>query len=143
MKIKLLSESKFNIMQLDPDSDFQVIQKIIYEQTKQEKEKENLINDSEIFHYITNEFKDSGLAYRMAINPLSTKYQKWDIDPSSSETTDFTIVSPKLNPKEPFTVYLETNNHIMIIAIRNKKYGQFTFNTEIDVEEFDNEKDLL
>ena len=143
MKIKLLSESKFNIMQLDPDSDFQVIKKIIYEKKKAEKEKENLINDSEIFHYITNEFKDSGLAYRMAINPLSTKYQKWDVDPSSSETTDFTIVSPKLNPKEPFTVYLETNNHIMIIAIRNKKYGQFTFNTEIDAEEFDNEKDPL
>jgi hypothetical protein len=135
MNIKILSKNKFSIKHLGPDNDFQIIQQIIYEQIKQEKEKEKLIKDSEVFHYITNEFKNSGLAYRIAINPLSKIYQRWDVNPSG--TNDFTIISPKLNPKEPFTVNLEINNYIMILAIRNKKYGQFTFNTEVDVEEFD------
>ena len=140
MKIKLLSESQFNTKYLGPDNNFQIIQQIIYQQTKQEKEKENLIKDSEIFHYIhyiTNEFKDSGLAYRMAINPLSNTYQRWEID--SSGTKGFTIISPKLNPKEPFPLYLEVYNYTMIIAIRNIKYGKFIFNTNIEAEEYDDE----
>jgi hypothetical protein len=138
MKIKILSENKMKIKYIGPDTNFEVIQQIIYEQTKNEK-KENLINNSEIFHYITNEFKDSGLAYRLAINPLSTCYQKWKVEPS--ETKDFTIISPKINPKEPFTIYLKQNNYLMIIAIRNKKYGNFIFNTKIEAKQY--EKDNL
>ena len=71
----------------------------------------------------------------MAINPLSTCYQKWTID--SSDTKDFTIISPKLNPHEPFNIYLPANNYSLIIAIRNKKYGKFIFNTKIDAEEYE------
>ena len=138
MKIKILSENNIRIKYLGPDNNFQVIQQIIYEQTKIEKQKENLINNSEIFHYITNEFKDSGLAYRLAINPLSTCYQKWKID--SSETNDFTIISPKIAPKEPFTIYLKENNYSIILAIRNKKYGQFTFNTKIVAKQYENKE---
>lgn len=135
MKIKILSESQLNIRHLGSDKKFGIIKQIIYEETKTEKEKENLLNDSEVFHFITNEFKVSGLAFRLSINPLSTCYQKWAID--SSDTKDFTIISPLLNPQTQFEVYLEENNYIMIIAIRNKKYGQFTFNTKIDAEEFE------
>ena len=138
MKIKISSENQFSIKHMGPDKDFQLIQQIIYEQTKEEKQKENLIKEGEIFHYITNEFKDSGLAYRLAINPLSTCSQKWMID--ASETKDFSLISPKLNPKEPFPVYLEENDYAIIIAIRNKKYGEFIFNTKIDAEEYTNEK---
>ena len=136
-KIKVLSENDISIKHLGPDNNFEVIKQIIYEQTKLELENEKKLNNSQIFHYITNEFKNSGLAYRLAINPLSNCYQKWSID--SSETEDFTIVSPKLNQKEPFTLYLEKKNYAMIIAIRNKKYGQFIFNTKIESEEYDYE----
>ena len=138
MKVKILSESEIKIKHLGPDYNFEIIQQIIYEQTKSEKEKEKKITNTEIFHYISNEFKDSGLAYRMAINPLLTSYQKWIID--SSETKDFTIISPKLNPKEPFKVYLGKNDYSMIIAIRNKKYGEFIFNTKIDAEEYESKE---
>ena len=135
MKIKILSESQMSIKHIGPDKNFEIIKQIIYEETKKEKEKENLINDSEVFHFITNEFKDSGLAFRLAINPLSTCYQTWTID--ASETKDFTIIYPILNPQTQFEVDLEENNYSMIIAIRNKKYGQFIFNTKIDAEEFE------
>ena len=135
MKIKLLSESNISIKHLGQDNNFQVIKQIIYEQTKSDLEKENKINNSEILHYIANEFKESGLAYRMAINPFSTCYQRWSID--SSETKDFTIIFPKLNPQESFYIYLPPNNYSMIIAIRNKKYGQFIFNTKIDAKEYE------
>ena len=137
MKIKVLSENDISIKHLGQDNNLEVIKQIIYEKTKLELESENKINNSIIFHYITNEFKNSGLAYRLAINPLSTCYQKWLID--SSETKDFTIISPKLNPKESFTLYLEKNNYSMIIAIRNKIYGQFIFNIKIDAEEYEYE----
>ena len=138
VKVKILSESEIKIKHLGPDYNFEIIQQIIYEQTKSEKEKEKKITNTEIFHYISNEFKDSGLAYRMAINPHLTSYQKWIID--SSETKDFTIISPKLNPKEPFKVYLGKNDYSMIIAIRNKKYGEFIFNTKIDAEEYESKE---
>ena len=138
LKIEILSENQLSIKHIGPDKDFKLIQQIIYQQTKEEKEKVNLIKEGEVFHYITNEFKDSGLAFRIAINPLSTCSQKWIID--SSETKDFSIIFPKLNPKEPFPVYLEENDYAMIIAIRNKKYGQFTFNTKIEAEEYINSK---
>ena len=117
MKVKILSENQLSIKYIGPDNDFQLIQQIIYEQTKEEKEKENLLKEGEIFHYSS---------------------QKWIID--ASETKDFSIISPKLNPKEPFPVYLEENDFAMIIAIRNKKYGQFIFNTKIEAEEYTNYK---
>ena len=142
MKIKILSEIQINIEHVGPDNNFKLIKQIIYEQLKQEKE--NLINISEIFHYISNEFKESGLAYRIAINPLSTCYQKWLIDPS--QTKDFTIIFPNINPQYQLEIILEQNDYTMIIAIRNKKYGQFTFNTKIDAEELEssskNEKNI-
>ena len=140
MKIKVLSESDISIKLLGQDNNFEVIKQIIYEQTKSDLENENKIKNSEIFHYITNEFKNSGLAYRLAINPLSTCYQKWSID--SSETKDFTIIFPKIYPNESFTLYLESNNYLIIIAIRNKKYGQFIFNTKIEAEEYEYEKKI-
>ena len=139
MKIKLLSESNISIKNVGEDIEFQVIKYIIYQNTKLDLEKENKINNSEIIHYITNEFKDSGLAFRLAINPLSTCYQKWTID--SSDSKDFTIISPKLNPHEPFNIYLPPNNYSLIIAIRNKKYGNFIFNTKIDAEEYEDKDD--
>ena len=80
------------------------------------------------------------MAFRLAINPLNICYQKWSID--YTETKDFTIIFPKLNPKEPFTLYLEKENYLMIIAIRNKKYGQFIFNTKIDAEEYEYEEKI-
>ena len=133
MKVKILTESQTYIKPLGPDNDLQIIQQIIYEETKLEKD--NLINNSEIFHYISNEFKNSGLAYRIAINPLSNYYQKWNID--SSETKDFTIIYPKLNPQNQSEIIIEENNYSIIIAIRNKKYGKFNFNTKIDAEQFE------
>ena len=140
MILKILSESQLSIKHLGPDNNFKLIQQIIYEELKSDKE--NLISNSEIFDQISNEFKESGLAYRITINPLSNCYQKWLVDPS--QTKDFTIISPKINSQNQLEFILEENAYIMILAIRNKKFGEFIFDTKVEVEEFeissDNEK---
>ena len=142
MILKILSESQLSIKHLGPDNNFKLIQQIIYEELKSDKE--NLISNSEIFNQISNEFKESGLAYRITINPLSNCYQKWLVDPS--QTKDFTIIYPKINSQNQLEVFLEENDYIMILAIRNKKFGEFIFDTKVEVEEFeissDNEKKI-
>lgn len=128
MKIEIISESQISLKHLGPDKEFEAIKQIIYQNAK-------VLNDSvkdEIYHEIENDFKNSGLGYRLAINPLTNTTQKWEVD--ASVVQDYTILPP-FKDQQKFNIDLF--DYIVILAIRNKKYGTFCFNVDGEGEEIE------
>ena len=130
MKLKICSESKISIKHLGSDKDFEIIKSIIYHSVKfMKKEK---IKSDEIFYDYSNDFNGSGLAYRLIINPLFTKYQKWVVN-NPNTNKNYLILPVIRECKIEFNV--GTNDFNMIIAIKKQNYGKFCFNLSTEVEQ--------
>ena len=135
MKLKICSESKISIKHIGLDKDFEIIKSIIYHSVKFMKKEE--IKNDEIFYDYSNDFNGSGLAYRLIINPLFTKYQKWTINNPKSSKNYLILPFLKEGKDDKINFEVGPNNFNIIIAIKTNNYGTFCFNLSSEVEQYE------
>ena len=132
MKIRFISGGDISIKYLGTDNNFDVIEHIIYQGVK--KMKDDKFTLDEIFYDIENDFKRSGLGYRLIINPLNNIYQNWEID--IKDNTGFYYLSETLNEKL-IKFDVNPNDYECVAFIRDKKYGNFGLNLKNNVKQYD------
>lgn len=132
MKVRFVSEGKISIKLVGPDKNCEAIKQIICQGAKLQKRGE--IKNREIYYDICNNFKRSGLAYRLIINPLATAYQKWDLN--ASEIKGYSLLPP-FAKQEKFSIQVGPNNFGIILAIKNQSFGSFFFNLKAEVEQYE------
>ena len=130
MKVKISSEAKIGIKKIGPDTNFEIIQQIVYNGVKLLKNYE--LKNNEIYYDYSNDFNGSGLAYRIVINPLATAYQNWEVD--ASELKEYSLLPPYVGQTK-FNFSVAPNNFAVVLAIKNQKYGSFNFNLKSKVEQ--------
>ena len=128
MKIRFISGGEISINYIGNDNGFDIVEQIIYYGIKTLKEDQ--INNDEIFYDISSDFKKSGIGYRLIINPLKNKYQKWEID--TTQNGDYYLLSEFKN-NNIFNFEVNPNDFECIVFIRNKKYGTFKLNLKNEV----------
>ena len=130
MKVRINSEGKIAITKIGPDTNFEIVQQIVYNGVKLLKNCE--LKNNEIFYDFSNDFHRSGLAYRLVINPLATAYQDWEVDATSLK--DYSLLPP-YNGQTNFKFQVGPNNFAVVLAIKNQKYGSFCFNLKSTVQQ--------
>ena len=85
-----------------------------------QKLKGDQINNNDIFYDIASDFQKSGIGYRLIINPLKNKCQKWEID--TTQNGDYYLLSEFKNDNT-FNFEVNPNDFESILFLRNKKYG--------------------
>lgn len=133
MKVRILSEPKINIKHLGDDKDFQIIQQIILNGVRFIKGNE--IKGLEIFDNISQDFRRSGLGYRLIINPLNDIYLK--VEYGINQMDGYTLLPTYQKNEENTYIYqIGPENFGIIIGMKNKKYGKFTFALQSNEEQF-------
>ena len=132
MKVRFISGGEISLKHIGSDNDFDIAEQIIYYGVT--KLKENQINPDEIFYDIASDFQKSGIGYRLIINPLKNKCQKWEID--TTQNGDYYLLSEFKNDNT-FNFEVNPNDFESILFIRNKKYGTFKLNIKNEVTQED------
>ena len=123
MKIRIISGKEIKLKYIGIDNTLDIIEYIIYQGVKLYK-KEKII-EGEIFYDISNDFKNSGLGYRLIINNRKDVMQNWEIDIKDNKDYYLLPENPKENLKN---IEVNPNDYECIVFIRNKKYGNFRLN---------------
>ena len=124
-----------------PDKDFHIIREIIAQCIKHNNNinSSNSSNSSDMFYDISNPFNKSGIAYRIAINPLSNRCQKWYNDASKIE--NITLLPPytssSSSSSHSFEFWVPPKGYGLILGIQNDQYGTHWFNIESKVETYE------
>ena len=136
INIRFCSDVKIGIKYMGDDINFELIKNIII----QNRKKNNLekINKSKIFHETENSFEKSGLGYTLCINYLDHAYQEWNVDTNKLEGY---YLLPPYDTKEYFDINVENNSSKIILGIKKQKYGEHWFNLNIDVTQYEKNKD--
>ena len=132
MKVRLISGGEICLKHIGSDNEFDIAEQIIYYGVK--KLKEDQIKEDELFYDIASDFQKSGIGYRLIINPLKNKCQKWEID--TTQNGDYYLLSDFKNDNI-FNFEVNPQDFESIIFIRNKKYGTFKLNLKNDVQQED------
>ena len=131
MKIRFISGGDISIKNIGIDNNYDAIQTIIYQGIKNMKDEDFRLD--EIFYDIDNDFKRSGLGYRLIINPLNNVYQEWEIDIKNN--TGYYLLSE--NPNENSVKFeVNPNDYECVVFIRDKKYGNFGLNLKNNVKQY-------
>lgn len=128
MKVRFISGGDISIKHIGNDTGFDIAEQIIYNGVK--KLKEDQIKDDEIFYDISSDFKKSGIGYRLIINRLKNKCQKWEID--TTQNGDYSLLSEFAN-NNVFNFEVNPDDFESVLFIRNKKYGTFQLNIKNEV----------
>ena len=130
MTVRIIAEGDMTVQYIGPDPGFDVAEQILYYGIKLLKEDQ--ITDEAVFYDIASDFKGSGLGYRLIINPLKNKMQRWEIDTSSNG--GYYLLSQFDNPNI-FNFTVNPNDFESILFIRDRKYGTFNLNIKNEVEQ--------
>ena len=127
MKIKFSSDKKLTLKFMGNDEDFLVIGDIIYKAVKYKNK-----NNNEIIYDTGNSFSNSGLGYKICINPTNNINQFWKFDLSKIENF---YMFPPFDNDEKYEFNIDPNNNYkIIIGIKKQKYGEHWFNIEVEAQ---------
>ena len=132
MKVRFISGGEISLKHIGNDNDFDIAEQIIYYGVQ--KLKGDQINNDDLFYDIASDFQKSGIGYRLIINPLKNKCQKWEID--TTQNGDYYLLSQFANDNT-FNFEVNPNDFESILFLRNKKYGTFKLNIKNDVQQED------
>ena len=132
MKVRFISGGEISLKHIGSDNEFDIGEQIIYYGVQ--KLKGDQINNNDIFYDIASDFQKSGIGYRLIINPLKNKCQKWEID--TTQNGDYYLLSQFANDNT-FNFEVNPNDFESILFLRNKKYGTFKLNIKNDVQQED------
>ena len=132
MKIRIISGGEISLKYIGSDNNFDVIEHIIYQGVNLYKN--DKINIGEIFYDISNDFKRSGLGYRLIINNTKNSLQNWEID--MKENKGYYLLSENIN-ENVINFEVNPNDYECVVFIRDKKYGNFRLNLKNVVKQYD------
>ena len=130
-KIQIACDVGYSVKEIGPDKDFQIVQEIIAQGIRHHNEEK--MKQNEIFYDINNSFNKSGIAYRIAINPTSTSYQKWD---NEAKLENIELLPP-FKGQTKFKFEVPPNGYAMVLGIKKTNYGATWFNIESKVETYE------
>ena len=139
--LKIMSNSNYKLSKVDTDNldSFELLKKMILCGYIQQN-KVNIYNKKEIFHSISNNFCNSGIGYRIVINPLKHNYQKWNN--VTNEIVNMFLLPPyDNNANFQFTVY--PNSEVVILGMKKETYGSYWFNLKSSMKMYKNSNELL
>ena len=134
LTVKISCNSEFSSQFVCDDQDFKIISEIIVQGVKHHRK--NDLKDNDIFYQVKNSFNRSGIAYRIAINPLNNIYQEWENNVSKVEGITLILPNYKTIEKDKFTNNLGPNDYLVILGIQNDLYGTHWFNIKSDVKQY-------
>lgn len=126
--LKIASNVLFRVKPIGPDTDFKIAQEIVCFGIRHSNR--NMIKNDEPYYAVGNSFKESGLAYRAIINPVSTSYQQWDVDASKIENIE---LLPPYKGQQKFSFGVPPNGQAIVLGIQKNIYGKTWFNLESKV----------
>ena len=131
-KIRFCCNVPYNIKPIGPDVNFSIISEIISLGVRHHH-REKLKKD-EFYYEIKNSFGRSGIAYRLIINPLATKYEEWENDASKVEGI---MVLPPYEGQDKFKLSVGPNSYGIILGIQKDEYGDHWFNIESKIKQYE------
>ena len=136
IQIRFCSDVKIGIKYMGDDTNFELIKNIII----QNRIKNNLekIKKSKIFHETENSFEKSGIGYTLYINKYDNIYQEWNVNTNKLEGYN---LLPPYDTKKNFDININNNSKNIILGIKRQKYGEHWFNLDIEVTQFENNKE--
>jgi len=136
IQIRFCSDVKIGIKYMGDDTNFELIKNIII----QNRIKNNLekIKKSRVFHETENSFEKSGIGYTVYINKYDNIYQEWNVNTNKLEGYN---LLPPYDTKKNFDININNNSKNIILGIKRQKYGEHWFNLDIEVTQFENNKE--
>jgi len=120
------SNSQIKIIHVNEDSSFKIAKKLLIEGIKI-KDEEKIKKDANIYMAVENQYKKTGLGYRVLINKTSNSYIKYDGDSTKMESV---YVLPPFSDMEKFIVLVPPKEERIIVGIREKYYSSYWFNLQ-------------
>ena len=120
------------------DNSYKLLQIMFIHAIKEENKED--IKKNELYYDINNNFLNSGIGYRIVINPYKEKYQKWVNN--TKEIINMFMLYPYHNQNEfTFTVY--PKGEFICLGMKKNTYGSYWFNLKSTMKNYKiNSKDL-
>ena len=132
--ITIISNEKILVNELNElnlDDSFNLLNNMFIDAIKEKNTSE--IPNNDIYYDINNNFCNSGIGYRIVINPLTNNYQKWINN--TKEIINMFMLYPYENELEfIFTVYPKSEN--ICLAMKKGTYGSYWFNLKSSIKNY-------
>ena len=136
--IMIHSLNKFNFKYSGFDIGFKLMKRCIIEGVK-ECNHDLYKNETKTFHKIDNQFKNTGLGYRVVINKQPNKYYMWEHNGTNIENM---ILFPPFKAGEEFVSWVSPFGEGIILGMKLFQYKSYWFNLESSLTSFPIENDL-
>ena len=138
---KIISNKKIKINQLNEitiENSYKLLQMMFIHAIKEENRDD--IKKNEIYYDINNNFLNSGIGYRIVINPFKEKYLKW-INNTKDIVNMFMLYPFQNNTEFNFIVY--PKGEYICLGMKKNTYGSYWFNLKSTMKSYKiNIKDL-
>ena len=138
---KIISNKKIKINQLNDitiENSYKLLQMMFIHAIKEENRDD--IKKNEIYYDINNNFLNSGIGYRIVINPFKEKYLKW-INNTKDIVNMFMLYPFQNNTEFNFIVY--PKGEYICLGMKKNTYGSYWFNLKSTMKSYKiNIKDL-
>ena len=138
---KIISNKKIIINQINDisiDSSFKLLQIMFIHAIKEENKED--IKSNEIYYDINNNFLNSGIGYRIVINPFKEKYLKW-INNTKDIVNMFMLYPFQKDTEFNFLVY--PKGEYICLGMKKNTYGSYWFNLKSTMKNYKvNTKDI-
>ena len=131
-KLRICCDVPYNLKQIGQDKDFNILGEIICEGVKHHHEDQ--IKEDEFYYEIKNSFGNSGISYRLIINPQSNKYEEWEND--ASKIKGIMLLPPYQN-KDKFNFTVGPKSYGIVLGIKKDVYGDHWFNIISKLQQFE------
>ena len=131
-KLRICCDVPYNLKQIGQDKDFSILGEIISEGVKHHHE--DKIEEDEFYYEIKNSFGNSGISYRLIINPQSNKYEEWENDASKVKGI---MILPPYKGQDKFNFTVGPNSYEIILGIKKDVYGDHWFNIISKLHQFE------
>ena len=138
---KIISNKKLTINpinEISMDNSYKLLQIMFIHAIKEENKED--IKNNEIYYDINNNFLNSGIGYRIVINPFKEKYLKW-INNTKDIVNMFMLYPYQNNTEFNFIVY--PKGEYICLGMKKNTYGSYWFNLKSTMKNYKvNSKDI-
>jgi len=122
--VRFASTAKYSAKLECYDPGFELIQEMMTSAVKETYRKE-ILESSEFFYKIENQFRRTGIGYRFVLNKTSNKHQKWTNDASG---LDKMFLFAPFEGLSNFTFDVPTGGSAIVLGMRTEEFGTYWFN---------------
>ena len=138
---KIISNKKIkinHINEISMENSYKLLQIMFIHAIKEENKDD--IKSNEIYYDINNNFLNSGIGYRIVINPFKEKYLKWINN--TKDIVNMFMLYPYQNNTE-FNFFVYPKGEYICLGMKKNTYGSYWFNLKSTMKNYKvNPKDL-